>query len=211
VLTIDDVLQATFSFRHGQMPRAAADLERITAERGVRLVLAACPTVAEQLPGDERLPPHPEIIGRRLAELRAAGHRLAIVGPPDKLAEVADLQDVTVSLGLGGVPGWSAGIVCLAGEVTALADLLGAAAERRRKLAAARRLSILPNAACVAGAFLFGFTSVVAAVVSNLGTFGIYRRASGGLHRRRRRHWLRQRAVLPRLAGHAPTARRAAS
>jgi len=211
VLTIDDVPQATFSFRQGQMPRAAVDLERITAEWGLRLVVAACPTVAERLPGDERLPTDPEVVGHRLAELRAAGHRLAIVGPPEKLAEVADLQDVTVALGLGGAPGWSAGIVCLAGEIAALADLLGAAAERRHKLAAARRLSILPNAACVAGAFLFGFTSVVAAVVSNLGTLGIYRRASGGLHRRRRRHWLRQRAVLPRLAGHAPTARRATS
>lgn len=208
VITVNDAPRATFHFRQGRRLAAAIELERIS-RHGVGVVVACDPRMADRLPDVERLPPDADEIQRRLAELRAAGRRLAVVGPPRLLSRCAGPSDVTVALGLTPTPGWSAGIVCLTGTIASLADLLVAAAERRRKLATARRLSILPNAACVAGAFLFGFTSVVAAVVSNLGTLGVYRRASGSLQRRRRRHWLRQRAVLPRLAGHAHVVGRA--
>ena len=41
---------------------------------------------------------------------------------------------------------------------------------------------LLPNAATVAGAFLLGFTSLSAVILTNLGTFAIY----SGLLRQRR-------------------------
>ena len=211
LLEVDAAPRATFRFRSATVARVARGLDRIVAAGGYHLLVAGEPAVTEQLPADERLPPDEERIAQRLAELRGAGKKLAVVGPPRELARLAGARDVTISLGLGDDPGAAAGIVCLSGDVAALADLLTAVADRRRNLRTARSLSILPNAACVAGAFLFGFTSVVSAVVSNLGTLGIYRRASGGLHRRRRRHWLRQRAMLPRLAGHATMPRRTAS
>jgi cation transport ATPase len=40
---------------------------------------------------------------------------------------------------------------------------------------------VVPNLACVVGAFLFGFSGIHSALLSNLGTFGSYRRAVGSL------------------------------
>jgi len=211
LLEVDAAPLATFRFGSSAAARAARGLAGIVAASGYRLLVAGEPAVTERLPADERLPPDEELIAHRLAELRGSGRKLAVAGTPRQLARLAEARDVTISLGLSEGPVASAEIVCLSGDIASLADLLAAVADRHRKLRTARSLSILPNAACVAGAFLFGFTSVVSAVVSNLGTLGIYRRASGGLHRRRRLHWLRQRAVLPRLAGHAPMPRRTAS
>ncbi len=48
-------------------------------------------------------------------------------------------------------------------------------------------LILAPNIACVAGAFLFGFTSLAVVVLSNLGTFTMYSRSRGALHRAERR------------------------
>ena len=41
---------------------------------------------------------------------------------------------------------------------------------------------LVPNLACIAGAFFFGFTSMAAVVLTNLGTLAIY----SGLPRRRK-------------------------
>ena len=60
-----------------------------------------------------------------------------------------------------------AGIVALAGDPASLADLVLAAKQRNERLARSRRISLVPNMACVAGAFLFGFTSVIVAIVSS--------------------------------------------
>ena len=38
-----------------------------------------------------------------------------------------------------------------------------------------------PNLACVAGAFLFGFSGLTVVALSNLGTYGVYTRATGSL------------------------------
>ena len=202
VLEIDAVARVTFEFAPGQTHRATHALERIRDGRPLHVIVAGS---AEDLTCDEIIAADGDAVHDRLAALRQAGRKVAVVGPPGAVADLTAVADVTVALGLASdaaVP--TAAVICLPGDLASLGELLAASAERRGRLAIARRLSILPNAACVAGAFLFGFTSVVAAVVSNLGTLGIYRRASGSLHRRRRLHWLRQRAVLPRLAGHAP-------
>jgi hypothetical protein len=85
------------------------------------------------------------------------------------------------------------------GDIACVADLLLAASRRRERMALSRKLTILPNMACVVGAFFFGFTSLVAAVVTNVGTLGIYRRGSSMLQRTRRTQWLRHRATVPRV------------
>jgi hypothetical protein len=56
----------------------------------------------------------------------------------------------------------------------------------------------LPNALCVAGAFFFGFTSLVVAVVCNLTTFGTYRQSLQTLTRQGRRRGIRSQISLGR-------------
>jgi len=55
---------------------------------------------------------------------------------------------------------------------------------------------VLPNLACVFGAFFLGFTSLIAAVVTNVGTVSIYNRSTRRLHANRRQHWLTHRPTL---------------
>ncbi|HEY3966161.1 MAG TPA: hypothetical protein VGM05_16490 [Planctomycetaceae bacterium] len=57
-------------------------------------------------------------------------------------------------------------------------------------------LILAPNIACVAGAFLFGFTSLAVVVLSNLGTFTMYSRSRGALHRAERRLQNRRQRTL---------------
>lgn len=66
-------------------------------------------------------------------------------------------------------------------------------------------LILAPNIVCVAGAFLFGFTSLAVVVLSNLGTFTVYSRSRSALQRAERRLQSRrqqthQRAASPPLA-----------
>jgi Cu2+-exporting ATPase len=62
-----------------------------------------------------------------------------------------------------------------------LGDLLEIARSHATRVQEAQQLILLPNLVCVAGAFLFGFTGMTAVMLSNLGTLGLYRRASDSL------------------------------
>ncbi len=202
ILEVNGVCHATFEFSPGTKSRAARGLEQIQECRPLHVIVAGSPEANGDLPRTEQVDGEHEAVRDRLESLRRAGRKVALVGLPETVSEFAAEADVTIALGLSADPSVSvAGVICLSGDLASLGGLLAAAADRRGRLATSRRLSIIPNAVCVAGAFLFGFTSVIAAVVTNLGTLGIYRRASGGLRRRRRLHWLRQRAMLPRLEG----------
>ena len=86
----------------------------------------------------------------------------------------------------------------VAGGVPATTSTSAAGRERSNRRAVSRRLTILPNALCVAGAFFFGFTSLVVAVICNLTTFGTYRQSLQTLTRERRRRGIRSQIVLGR-------------
>jgi hypothetical protein len=205
VLEINGTARATFEFGPGLKSRAACALEQIQECRPLRVIVAGSPEMTGDLPCSERVMNDRSSVRSLLASLRSSGRKVAVVGLPSAVMEFEGAAEVTISLGLSTDPSVPvAAVICLPGCLESLSELLAAAADRRGRLATSRRLSILPNAACVAGAFLFGFTSVIAAVVTNLGTLGIYRRVSGGLRRRRRLHWLRQRAMFPRLARRFP-------
>ncbi|MGA0038717.1 MAG: hypothetical protein ACO3NZ_02615 [Pirellulales bacterium] len=126
---------------------------------------------------------------------RAAGERVALAAVSSNYPAAS--KEAEVSIDFGGeavdVVKSPAGIVALAGDPSSLADLVIAAKQRNERLARSRRFSLLPNMACVAGAFLFGFTSLVVAVVSNLGTLGSYTISTQSLHATRRSFWLRHR------------------
>jgi cation transport ATPase len=73
-------------------------------------------------------------------------------------------------------------VLLLSPRLTPLAELWAIAREHDGRLNEARRLTLLPNLLCVAGAFTFGFTSLTSVVISNLGTLGVYTRSARSLH-----------------------------
>ena len=60
-----------------------------------------------------------------------------------------------------------------------MADLCEISRAHASRVDQAQKLILVPNLICIAGAFLFGFTGMTAVMLSNLGTLGLYRRASG--------------------------------
>ncbi len=126
---------------------------------------------------------------------RRAGEKVVLAAACESIPTAARTASVAIDLGGASVDVMAspAGIVALAGDLTSLVDLVMAARQRNERLARSRKISLLPNMACVAGAFLFGFTSLVVAIVSNLGTFGSYTISTKSLHATRRSFWLRHR------------------
>ena len=126
---------------------------------------------------------------------QAAGEKVVLAAACCSIPTAARAASVAIELGGESVEVMAspAGVVALAGELSSLADLVIAARQRNERLARSRKISLLPNMVCVAGAFLFGFTSLVVAIVSNLGTFGSYTISTRSLHATRRSFWIRHR------------------
>jgi Cu2+-exporting ATPase len=204
VLHLDGGTWATFEFGPGLVRRACAALERMRDVRPLRAILAqpiddgADDTLAAELHCEDSIGlgiNAPSALVEAVRGLQAAGHRVAVVGPASLIAVSRGVAAVTVATGFDAdSQGTDADIYSLSGDISCLGDLFAAAALRRRRLSLSRKMSIIPNVACIVGAFFFGFTSLVSAIVTNVGTLGTYRRASGTLHHNRRTHWLRNRA-----------------
>ncbi len=142
----------------------------------------------------------PEAVAATVRAIHQTGRRVAVAGPTTAIVAAAKIADVAIDLGRDGAPTVSpaaVGMVSLSGRLDTLPELVAAAGDRQARLAMARRLSVLPNLACVFGAFFLGFTSLVAAVVTNVGTLSIYNRSTRRLHANRRQHWLTHRPTLP--------------
>ncbi len=74
-----------------------------------------------------------------------------------------------------------AGLVMQQARLAPLADLFEISRSHVSRVDQDQKLILVPNLICVAGAFLFGFTGLTAVMLSNLGTLGLYRRASDSL------------------------------
>jgi len=208
-LEIDGVPVGRFTFR--ETPRRRCRLtEQLQRLRPIHTVLHAAGPAGDRSGASGRFTDlgfaeiregtAPEAVAETVRTLRKAGRRVAVAGTTPALAAASGIADLVIDLGTGGeiaaLPA-AVGMVSLAGRLDTLPSLVAAAGQRKARLAAARRLSILPNVACVVGAFFLGFTSLVSAVVTNVGTFGIYNRSARRLHANRRQHWLQHRPTLP--------------
>ncbi len=213
VLELDGRTVARFSFGFSPERRGGQLVERLRQVRDIRIILQANPQAAgSSLTGGQLREQMADLrcdeireaavgddVAAAVRALQAAGRRVGLVADSaavpaavriaDVVIDVGDRMDSDASRGI-------AGIVSLSGTIEGLPELLDAARQRRSRLAIARRLNLLPNVACVVGAFLFGFTSLISAVVTNLGTLGIYSRATNRLHHNRRQHWLRHRPAI---------------
>ncbi len=74
----------------------------------------------------------------------------------------------------------------LAPSMEPLADLWDLAAGHADRLRAADRLVLVPNLLAIAGAFTMGFTSLTSVVLSNFGTYQVYKQTSSALRQRGR-------------------------
>lgn len=120
-----------------------------------------------------------------LRSFRARGLKVAYIG--DCRSEAAAAREAHVSLSLAGeVTSESdpASIVFVGGGVRRLAWLREFARSHVSRVRTVHGSTLIPNLVCVAGAFLFGFTSMSTVVITNLGTWGVYTRLS---HRVRQR------------------------
>jgi cation transport ATPase len=72
-------------------------------------------------------------------------------------------------------------ICVLQPRLTRLAELWDIAAIHRRRLKVAHRYALIPNLTCIAGAFVWGFTSLASVVVTNLGTYCVYSRTTASI------------------------------
>lgn len=186
VLEIDGCPVATFEFGRSHELHAAAVIKQLREEFGLRTFLVvkdgdtAGGDLAATIGCDGVV-----AVGRRnvkacIEQFVEAGCRVACVGADSDLMQVGAGPQVTIEVGGGGGPA-IADIVMLSADLARIPDLIMAGQERIRRRTVSRRLTILPNALCVAGAFLLGFTSLVAAVVCNVSTLGMYRLATRGL------------------------------
>jgi Cu2+-exporting ATPase len=125
-----------------------------------------------------------------LGACRESGIRTAFVGHRGRqngAAAEADIDagaraHVAISVvdEVGGHPE-SAAVLLLQPDLALLADLWDVARAHEGRLDGTRTHVLVPNVLCVAGAFLFGFTSLTAVILTNLGTFTLYSHAVGSL------------------------------
>jgi Cu2+-exporting ATPase len=142
----------------------------------------------------------PELTGEFLAACGKRGVKAAYLGDHRTPRQTA--AEAFVSLGWtgeGDLEANPASLLIQQSSFEPLGSLLALSREHAQRVNQAQQLILLPNLACVAGAFLFGFTGMTAVMLSNLGTLGLYRRAADSL--RGLESIVPPRAGQPRRAG----------
>jgi cation transport ATPase len=112
------------------------------------------------------------------------GLKVAYVG--DREIDPRVMAEVHVAISLvgnetGGLDHLSAPICVLQPQIAKLAELWEIARIHRRRLRVAHGYAMIPNLACIAGAFVWGFTSLASVVVTNLGTYCVYARTTASI------------------------------
>ena len=121
---------------------------------------------------------------RFLQNCRNRGFKVAYVGDcrvdPRTVAE-AHVAISLVGREMANLDHDRAPICVLQPRITKLAELWDIASIHRRRLRVAHGYALIPNLACVAGAFVWGFTSLASVVVTNLGTYCVYSRTTASI------------------------------
>ncbi len=121
---------------------------------------------------------------RLLRHCRNRGFKVAYVGDCRIQPRAAALAHVAISLGTCDVNSLAhdpAPICLLQPRISQLDALWEIARVHRRRVTVARGYSLIPNLACVAGAFAWGFTSLASVLVTNLGTYSVYSRTAASI------------------------------
>jgi Cu2+-exporting ATPase len=195
VVEVNGAEAGRVTFRRSDRPEAAGAVRRVRAMTGAHVALLSDRPRAEVAGLAAALGVNQVVGGLSpwakaefLSGCRGRGVRAAFVGDGLRNAPAAAEAHVAIaparddgpapSDGLGA---GAAGVVVLGGRLDRLDLLWDVARARARRARGDQAVVLVPNVACVAGAFLFGFTGMTSVVVSNLGTFGAYNRAAGSL------------------------------
>jgi cation transport ATPase len=121
---------------------------------------------------------------RFLRNCRNRGFKVAYVG--DREIDPRVMAEVHVAISLvasetSNLDHFSAPICVLQPQMTKLAELWDIASIHRRRLRVAHGYALIPNLACIAGAFTWGFTSLASVVLTNLGTYCVYARTTASI------------------------------
>ncbi len=126
----------------------------------------------------------PEEKAGLVERLRAEGRRVCFVGDGRLDAAAMRAADVSVSASVRGpasVAEDAAQVVLLDGELSRLCDLFDASRNLGRDVRRAWAIVLIPNVACVVGAFTMGFGLLVSVAVNNLAALGALASSAVGL------------------------------
>jgi hypothetical protein len=114
-----------------------------------------------------------------LQAIRARGGKAAWLGDPITSGRAATEAHIAIARapGLETAPD-RASVILVEPSFRALVDLWEAVGDYKLRLKAAQRLTLVPNLLSVGGAFLLGFNSLAAVIISNFGTAGVFWRTS---------------------------------
>jgi cation transport ATPase len=121
---------------------------------------------------------------RFLQNCRKRGFKVAYVG--DWCIDPRTMAEAHIAISLVGretsnLDSDLAPICVFQPRITKLAELWDVANIHRRRLRVAHGFALIPNLACIAGAFAWGFTSLASVVVTNLGTYCVYSRTTASI------------------------------
>ena len=206
VLSLDGRVAATFRFTASDEPLVVpAILSLLSATRSVELVSNRGELEAHSFATTLGIPCtgvalNAETLSAQVSGLAGESHRVVVIGPRSMISKINPSSAVMIETNAGeDLSGSPAAIVMLTTDLSQLSDLFVVAQGRRERRSSSLNLALIPNMACVAGAFLFGFTALIAVIVSNLGTLGSYSLASKRLKEQQRLAWVRNRRGLPSI------------
>ena len=121
-------------------------------------------------------------------QLRASGNRVAFIGDCLKNPQAGAASNVAI----GPIPDGAgvddvSGVWIREGDFGKVVELLRISRSMRREARRQCNLILIPNVACIAGAFLFGFSSLAVVFLSNVGTWSVYSLGREALRRTERR------------------------
>ena len=178
-------------FRRSDRFVAASALRRLCAKRNLQFGLvseapdSALRDLAAALGADFHLGGHST--EDQLYFLRSCRHRgfkVAYIGEghiDSRLAAEAHVAIALLANGISDLDENHAAISMLQPQVIKLGELWDIAHIHQQRLKVAYRYALVPNLLCVAGAFVWGFTSLTSVVVTNLATYGIYTRTASSI------------------------------
>lgn len=189
LVEVDGAPVGVIRFARTTRPEAAAALRRLRDVAPVPVALVSGRPEAEVAPLASRLGVpiyksdlEPGDTERFLRACREQGVKTAFVGRCHRRPDLAAVAHVAISLADDAdVDSDPAAVSLLRARLGTLPDLWEAARAHEGEVRDAQKIVLVPNMLCVVGAFLFGFTSLTSVMISNLGTFGLYRRAVGPL------------------------------
>jgi cation transport ATPase len=189
LVEIDGKAVGLIEFVRSERPVALAALERIRALGPVTIALVSARAEADVAARAALLGVDlhvsccaPEATARLLRDCHRRGLRTAFIARCRRRAEAAAEAHVAISVvDDAELDGESAAVLLTQPRLEQFANLWEIARSHEQRVHLLKRLIMVPNVLCVAGAFFLGATALTAVVVSNLGTFGLYSSAVGAL------------------------------